>query len=137
MVMPSQPQAPSRRLKASSQPDSQVSQCGVNRPALRSSPRNARTCRRSVLVPSGNRTTGGTSRVTGSSGDRTVGLKRQEFFVAPAELAQDLVRVLGELRGARQLRGLLVELPGTGHELALLAVGIGHLSEVAVGGQRP
>jgi hypothetical protein len=59
--MPTQPRAARRRLNDSSQPDSQASQAGTNRPAARSPARNWRTSDLNAPAAAGSGLTGGKS----------------------------------------------------------------------------
>src|SRR5580658_7916504 len=64
--------------------------------------------------------------------DRTGELELDDLVFVVAQLAQDVVGVLGELRGPGQNRGPLVELNRTGHQLALISLEIGDRQDVAV-----
>ena len=59
--MPTQPRSARRRLNDSSQPESQASQAGMNRPAVRSALKNSRTSALSSAAPAGSGLTGGSS----------------------------------------------------------------------------
>src|SRR5882757_7774018 len=59
-------------------------------------------------------------------------LQRQQVVIGQAELAQNLVGVLGELWGARQARRCLVELNRVAHQLTPDALRVDDFSDVPV-----